>query len=244
MSLIRRITALWPASPTFCVALALVLGSGATSSATAQRMPTTAAAVDLLICRHTELSEWDCGAASDASVSGVLADITSATVTSALRGGNSATRTFPAKADAMFFTRGAVSNFLLRYYRATSRTKATAVAKRLGLSGANAAQQARVAASSDEDACIHTELSEWDCLAAEPAARKMPLDSTSSRTLTVKLRNGTTITRTLPGNTDAIFLTRGAVSNFLLRYYLQTNKRKAAALTKRIAESAPKSAKK
>ena len=134
----------------------------------------------------------------------------------------------------MFFTKGAMSNFLLRFYRATSRTKANAVTKHLGLTGAHARQQARVAASTDDDFCVHTQISEWECFVVDAAARSAPLDSTTSRTLTVELRDGRTITRTFPGNTDAIFLTRGSVSNFLLRYYQQTNKSKAAALTKRM----------
>jgi hypothetical protein len=225
------------------LALGCALQLGTARTAAAQRMPSTATAVDLLICRHTSISEWECLDAAAASATGSLSDVTSAEVTSTARGGGTSTRAFPKGADAMFFTRGASSNFLLRYYRATSRPKATALSTRLGLTGANAQQQARVAASTDDDACIHTSISEYECFSPDPAARAIPLDSATSRTLTVKLRDGRTITRAFPGNTDAVFLTRGAVSNFLLRYYQQTNKAKATALTKRIDAATPKPSK-
>jgi hypothetical protein len=95
--------------------------------------------------------------------------------------------------------------------------------------------------------CYHTDGSEWICpdtsarlsggsadVARRLAATSADVDSV---VLTVYSRRGRTQRFTAPPRTDAIFLSRSAVDNFLLRYYEVTRAEEKAALVRRFLRS-------
>jgi len=74
------------------------------------------------LCYHTDPSDWTCPDSSlrlftDASA------IAKATITIVDRSGKSKTVDLPAGTDAVFLSKNAVRNFLIRYYRDTEQTK-------------------------------------------------------------------------------------------------------------------------
>jgi hypothetical protein len=79
--------------------------------------------------------------------------------------------------------------------------------------------------------CYHTEESEWIC---PDTSLQIALADYESATLTIRTRGGQTVSVALPGNADAIFTSKAAVENFLLRYYDDVDTTKAAALRRRL----------
>jgi hypothetical protein len=82
------------------------------------------------VCWHNDFSEWECPD-STATFAFRAGEVTSMSLTVTTRDGR--TRTMPLRpdVDAMFLSKAAVQNFLVRYYDATDRTKAAAVRARI-----------------------------------------------------------------------------------------------------------------
>ncbi len=91
--------------------------------------------------------------------------------------------------------------------------------------------------------CYHTDTSEWVCPDTNSQSQVrgflIPLADYQGATLTVTERNGRTHTIPLGPNVDAIFTSKSAVENFLLRYYDDTDKAKAAELRRRLETNWP-----
>lgn len=67
-----------------------------------------------------------------------------------------------------------------------------------------------------EPGCWHNGLSDWIGICPESLIR---LADVESMTLSIRLRDGTTRTQTLPGTADAIFLSMAAIDKFVIPYY-------------------------
>jgi hypothetical protein len=80
--------------------------------------------------------------------------------------------------------------------------------------------------------CVHTEPSEWDC--PDTTRRFRSASEISSASVSVTTTSGETKRLDLPSGTDAVFLTRSAINNFLLPYYGRTNQQKQRQLRARL----------
>lgn len=73
--------------------------------------------------------------------------------------------------------------------------------------------------------CWHDNLSMWHCGDSTFSASGVRAGDIVTVALSVKTRDGRTVTMDLPGNTDAVFLTQASIRMFLSRYYRDTNQR-------------------
>ena len=73
--------------------------------------------------------------------------------------------------------------------------------------------------------CWHDNLSMWHCGDSTYSASGVRAADIVSVGLSVKTRDGRTVTMDLPGNTDAVFLTPASIRMFLARYYRDTDQR-------------------
>lgn len=85
--------------------------------------------------------------------------------------------------------------------------------------------------ASTRSVCYHNDQSEWIC---PDTNMQIPVADYESATITIRTRGGQTFTVPLAGNVDAIFTSKAAVENFLLRYYDDVDRTKAAALRQRL----------
>lgn len=70
--------------------------------------------------------------------------------------------------------------------------------------------------------CWHDDFSRYRCASdstASPMYGLLPAGPIREITVIVRPETGRVITLALPGNTDAVFLSRASVENFLQRYY-------------------------
>lgn len=84
--------------------------------------------------------------------------------------------------------------------------------------------------------CWHKDMpwSEYECPGLD-RLEMFAVANVETATLTVRLRDGRTLTKTLSPTTDAVFLSKAAVENFLLRHYDATDEAKARDLRARLA---------
>lgn len=89
--------------------------------------------------------------------------------------------------------------------------------------------------------CVHNDMSQWECpdSSAAMSGFKIPASEYEGATMTVRTRSGRTYTVTLNSNIDAVFTSKWAVENFLLRYYDDTDRTKAADLRAHLARNWP-----
>jgi len=91
------------------------------------------------VCWHTDPSDWHCTDSSSNQMLAASGAVRSAEVTVTYVNGAKETYQLPAMTDAVFLSRNALTNFLLRHYRATS-TKGSVGYNRLNAGKAKAVQ--------------------------------------------------------------------------------------------------------
>ena len=108
-----------------------------------------------------------------------------------------------------------------------------ALAARLRTANATAPAPAAAVASlqvREPKICWHDDLSRYRCASDSTASAMygvIPCETGAIREITVSVRpvSGRIVTLVLPGNTDAVFFSRGALENMLVRYYDATGLR-------------------
>jgi hypothetical protein len=85
--------------------------------------------------------------------------------------------------------------------------------------------------------CYHTAVSDYVCPDSAMRQFVYPGEYIQEVDLTVTARNGTRRTIRLPGNADAVFLTKEATEKFLLSYYWAVNRAKADRLHRLLSPS-------
>lgn len=187
-------------------------------------------------CEHDEFivpSEWRC---SDTTrhMKVSAKDVEGMTMLVEARGARLLAFRLRPGTDAIFMSRSSVEQMLLAYYERTNRQRGTAlrqfITRHWRPPGARSSQGP---GRTLETRCEHDQFvdpSQWTCSDTTHYAQVLASE-VETMTLIVDLKNGHSRAFRLNRGTDAVFLSRFAVENFLAKYYEETNQRaKAIAL--------------